>query len=85
MNVDNDFCPCKQREAQERREDAFYKLCEKLGCYAALAECVEDAVEDVSFSLDTAEKVKKSDKLLELVYLLSDGLRQLKDYVQTVS
>ena len=85
ISPDDHCCPCRQQETMKRKEQAFDTLREKLRYYAALAECVEDAVEDASFSLDTPEKVKKSNKLTELVYLLTSELRQLSDYLQTIS
>ena len=85
MDADDRCCPYRQQETMKRKEQAFDTLREKLRYYAALAECVEDAVEDASFSLDTPEKVKKSNKLTELVYLLTSELRQLSDYLQTIS
>ena len=84
MNAVNSLRPRGQQEAKERKEEAFDILCEKLSYYAALAECVEDSVEGVTFMLDNEEHNRKADKLVALVYLLNDGLQQLRDYILTV-
>ena len=84
MNDEKNLCSCEQQEAVNKKGKAFDFLCEKLSGYAALAECVADAVEDVNFVMDNETDDKKSDKLVALVYLLNDGLQQLRDYIITV-
>lgn len=71
-------CSCKLRDEISRRQEEIESLLEKLGGYAALAECVVDAVVDVVSDL-SPENERKYNKALALAILLSEGLEGLTE------
>lgn len=73
-------CVYRQYErVMSRKEEAFDMVSEKMGRYAALADCVADAVEGIEIVTDDDRNYKKYEKLLELAYLLSESLEYAVD------
>ena len=66
-------CSCNLRDEISQKQGKIENLLEKLGGYAALAECVVDAVVDVVSDL-SPENERKYNKALSLAILLSEGL-----------
>lgn len=67
-----------------RKEEAFDTVAEKMGGYAALADCVADAAEGLEIVTDDDRNRKQYDKLLELAYLLSESLGYVVDFMDMV-
>ena len=74
----------KYERVMSRKEEAFDMVAEKMGGYAALADCVADAAEDIRIATDDDRNFKKYEKLLELAYLLSESLEYVVDYMGMV-
>ena len=67
-----------------RKDEAFNIVFQKVSSYAALAECVADAVDDIEIAVDGDQNQKRYEKLVELSYFLSESMEQLKKYMRTV-
>lgn len=78
-------CVYRQYErVMSRKEEAFDMVFEKMGRYAALADCVADAAEGLEIVTDDNRNYKKYEKLLELAYLLGESLEYVVDYMGMV-
>ena len=78
-------CVYRQHErVTSRKEEAFDMVAEKMGRYAALADCVADAAEGLEIVTDDDRNRKQYEKLLELAYLLSESLGYVNDYLGMV-
>ena len=83
---ENECKKCIYRQSEQsmsRKVNAFNAAFQKVSGFAALAECVADAVDDIEIAIND-QNWRRYEKLVELSYLLCEDMEHLKEYMSMV-